>query len=271
MALTTRAGKGSCLTTAEMDANIDEISNRTTTTDMNNNDINYVNQLHFNDNLRFYDEGNDNYLNFKWGDGGSGGIKFYDGNGTRHATIYGDGTGESGLLDDDGHWFLRSRTGSSNNYIYCNNNAEFYIYTSYTYSPGSSRAPIFYDSNNTGYYLNPASTSNIKDLTVTGTLTETSDIKLKSNIEKIPNALDKVSKISGYTYNKKGQEGRTSGIIAQEVEKVLPEVVSGNKTKSVAYANMVGLLVESIKELKDIVEEQSSEINVLKEKLKAVL
>jgi len=47
-------------------------------------------------------------------------------------------------------------------------NDEFRVYTSYTFSPGSSRAPIFYDSDNTSYYTNPASTSVLNDLTVNG-------------------------------------------------------------------------------------------------------
>lgn len=79
---------------------------------MNNNSINYVTQLHFNDNVRFYDEGNDSYLNFKYGDMGAGGIKFYDGNGTRQGYIYSDGNATNpsfGLLDGDGNWTVHTR------------------------------------------------------------------------------------------------------------------------------------------------------------------
>lgn len=126
---------------------------------MNNNNIDYVNQLHFNDNVRFYDDGNDNYLNFKWGDAGAGGIRFYDGDGTQHGYIYGDGSGSFGILDNDGGWGVRMQTGTNPMILHCDANPEFYVYTSYTYSPGSSRAPIFYDSNNTAYYANPNGTS----------------------------------------------------------------------------------------------------------------
>ena len=122
---------------------------------MQNKDINYVNQLHFNDNVRFYDDGNDNYLNFKWGDAGAGGIKFYDGNTTLQGFVYGDGSGRFGLLDNDSQWAVRIQTGTDPLELRCNNNPEFYVYDSYTYSPGSSRAPIFYDSDNTGYYVDP--------------------------------------------------------------------------------------------------------------------
>ena len=80
-----------------------------------------------------------------------------------------------------------------------------------------------------------------------------------SNIEVIPNALDKVSQIRGVTYNRNDMENnpKHAGVIAQEVEKVLPEVVQTNDDglKTVAYGNMVGLLVEAIKELQAEIDE----------------
>ena len=93
--------------------------------------------------------------------------------------------------------------------------------------------------------------------TATGNVTAYSDINLKENIEVIPNALEKVSEIRGVTYDRKDVEGpRQAGVIAQEVEAVLPEVVmtDGKGTKSVAYGNLVGLLIEAVKELKAEVE-----------------
>ena len=99
----------------------------------------------------------------------------------------------------------------------------------------------------------------------TGDITAFSDINLKENIEVIPNALDKVSQIRGVTFIRKDldDKSRKSGVIAQEVEKVLPEVVTTTEdgTKTVAYGNLVGLLIESIKELKAEVEELKKERN----------
>ena len=89
--------------------------------------------------------------------------------------------------------------------------------------------------------------------TATGNVTAFSDITLKSNIELIPEALDKVCQIRGVTYERDDMNGeRQSGVIAQEVEKVLPEVVRTNEEgiKSIAYGNLAGLLIEAIKELK---------------------
>ena len=96
-------------------------------------------------------------------------------------------------------------------------------------------------------------------LTATGNVTAFSDIKLKDDIKVIPNALDKVSKIRGVTFIRKDidDKSRQAGVIAQEVEKVIPEVVTTTEDgiKTVAYGNLVGLLIESIKELKKEVEE----------------
>jgi hypothetical protein len=77
-------------------------------------------------------------------------------------------------------------------------------------------------------------------------------MNLKSDIRTIPNALDKVSDMRGVYFTKDGEAG--TGVIAQEVENILPEVVKDGEYKSVAYGNMVGILIEAIKELKAEVE-----------------
>ena len=103
------------------------------------------------------------------------------------------------------------------------------------------------------------------NLVVTGNVTAYSDINLKENIEVIPNALEKVAQIRGITYDRKdmGNSPRHAGVIAQEVEVVLPEVVTTdeNGVKSVAYGNLVGLLIEAVKELKAEVETLKKERN----------
>ena len=97
------------------------------------------------------------------------------------------------------------------------------------------------------------------NITATGNVTAYSDIKLKKDIEVIPDALTKINTLHGYTYKRKdsGDTSRYTGVIAQEVQKVLPEAVMEDKdgTLSVAYGNMVGLLIEAIKELKAEVDE----------------
>ena len=97
--------------------------------------------------------------------------------------------------------------------------------------------------------------------TATGNVTAYSDERLKDNILVIDNALEKVSQLRGVTFDRTDAEEplRQTGVIAQEVEKVLPEAVitaeDEMQTKSVAYGNMVGLLIEAIKELKTEVDD----------------
>ena len=103
------------------------------------------------------------------------------------------------------------------------------------------------------------------DGNITAFSTTVSDKRLKHDIEKIDSALDKVSQLSGYTfsYNKDGK--RSAGVIAQEVEKVLPSAVEnkslvfhgeeGVEYKTVQYDQLHGLLIEAIKELKEKLDE----------------
>ena len=92
-----------------------------------------------------------------------------------------------------------------------------------------------------------------------GDVTAYSDERLKTNIETIPNALEKVNALRGVTFDKDGERGL--GVIAQEVEKVLPEVVlEGEEYKSVAYGNIVGVLIEAVKELTKEVEDLKKQL-----------
>ena len=89
------------------------------------------------------------------------------------------------------------------------------------------------------------------EITAAGDITAFSDRRLKNDIKPIESALEKVKKLSGYTYTK--DDRRSTGVIAQEVLEVLPEAVHGSEETmySVAYGNMVGLLIEAIKELSE--------------------
>lgn len=100
------------------------------------------------------------------------------------------------------------------------------------------------------------SITNVGNATLVGTLTQNSDIRLKENIETIPESLKKISEIRGVTYYWKDRKNRDNnrqmGVIAQEVEKVFPEAVTEDKktgTKSVAYTSLVAPLIEAVKSL----------------------
>ena len=107
--------------------------------------------------------------------------------------------------------------------------------------------------------------------TFAGNVTAYSDIKLKENIVNIDNALDKICSMRGIYYNmiEDTTKSRRIGLVAQEVEKVLPEVVieanpeeDKENILSVDYGNIVALLIEGMKE-------QQKQIDELKEKLES--
>ena len=166
-----------------------------------------------------------------------GGITFY-GNGSVSHGITSRNSG--GTVTDDllmqsyGGIFL----GLDNN----NNNssgADFKIVTN-----GNSTARLTFSGENYG-------------LTVSGNVTAYSDRRLKDDIQPIEGALEKLDTLSGNTYLRNDlpetdTERRYAGVIAQEVEAVLPEAVSDSEdgTKTVDYNAVIALLVESIKELK---------------------
>lgn len=96
-----------------------------------------------------------------------------------------------------------------------------------------------------------------------------SDRQLKDNVTPIKNALEKVNKIGGYTFDWNDKqnvyEGHDVGVIAQEIEKVLPEVVTTRDTgyKAVKYEKIVPLLIEAIKEQQTQIEELKELVNKL--------
>ena len=101
-----------------------------------------------------------------------------------------------------------------------------------------------------------------RDLSVVGTITygklaqSKSDRRLKKDIQPLETPLDKVSKLEGKKFKWKDDNAQDFGVIAQEVEKVLPELTSEDKEgyKSVNYQGMIPYLIESIKELKNEIE-----------------
>lgn len=109
-----------------------------------------------------------------------------------------------------------------------------------------------------------ATTSDVvfKTVTATGEITafgSVSDIRQKENIKPIENALDKVSKLGGYTFNyKHDKDTPMTGVMAQELLEVLPEAVyktidanTGEEIYAVRHGNVIGLLIEAIKELNE--------------------
>jgi hypothetical protein len=108
---------------------------------------------------------------------------------------------------------------------------------------------------------------NSGNVSATGEITASSDERIKTNIKTIENGLDKVTQLRGVEYDRIDIESHQIGVIAQEVEKVLPDIVHTNEEgmKSVAYGNLTAVLIEAIKELKGEVSELRAELNELKD------
>jgi hypothetical protein len=105
----------------------------------------------------------------------------------------------------------------------------------------------------TKLYFNPS----------TGKLSSTefrslSDIRYKENIVNVNDAMEILSKINGVSFNWKETGEKSYGVIAQEIEKVLPDLIDGDETKTVNYNGLIAFLIESIKELNKRVEELES-------------
>ena len=107
--------------------------------------------------------------------------------------------------------------------------------------------------------------------TASGDVTAYSDERLKSDITTIEDALNKVKNLRGVMFDKtdtlSSELKRSTGVIAQEVEKVLPEVVHNDINtgyKSVAYGNIVGVLIEAIKEQQEQIDKLKHDIEFLK-------
>ena len=139
---------------------------------------------------------------------------------------------------------------------------------------GTSDSDICYNGGNVGI----GTTNPGEKLEVNGTVKAinyiaTSDRNLKENIVQInnENIIDKVTSLNGYNFNFKNDETKQtkSGLIAQEVEEVMPELIStttdGNK--SMDYNGMIPYLVECIKVQQTQIQTQQTQINMLKNKI----
>ncbi len=230
--------------------------------DLNSHDINYVNQLHFSDDVRFYDDGNDNYLNFKWGDTGSGGIKFRDGNSNIHGYVYGNNDDEFGFLDADGNWAVRIDKDTAVD-LRINNSSRLICDTGGT------------EFRNGGTIVGEVTTSGVaRFISDVIAYYSYSDQRLKTDIKATTNNLDKILKLEPveYTWKDGGREGKKEiGLIAQDVEKVVPEVVRENERlnddtlyKQVDYEHLVSTLIGAIQEQQDQIAELKSEVTNLK-------
>ena len=118
---------------------------------------------------------------------------------------------------------------------------------------------VFRVDNNSGNTMLTTDTSG--NFTATGNVSAYSDLALKEDIYQIENALEKVKKLRGVHFTRKSDNTKEIGVVANEVEKVIPELVDEHQdkdlgvVKTMKYANTVGLLIEAVKDLSNQVEE----------------
>ena len=181
------------------------------------------------------------------------GTSWIDGTGT-NAAIRINGNGSSGSY----HSWICQRTVSGGAFSIGILNETFYL----TYGPAANVNA------GTNAVVYPGTWDSAGNYTAAGNVTAYSDRRLKENIEPINDALAKVEKLKGCTFNRIDTKVRQAGLIAQDVRDVLPEAVLEGKdemkTLSISYGSVVGLLVEAIKELNAKVEQQAATIRSLR-------
>jgi hypothetical protein len=129
-----------------------------------------------------------------------------------------------------------------------------------------SVSPFISTTSNYFSFIPSSGTLNINQVVVSGVCTatdfnSTSDINLKTNIRKIDNPLEKVMQLNGVSFDWKETQEPSIGVIAQELEKVFPELVrQSDDHKTVNYNGLIGVLIEGMKK-------QQEQINILKEEI----
>ncbi|MBU4022949.1 tail fiber domain-containing protein [Patescibacteria group bacterium] len=126
-------------------------------------------------------------------------------------------------------------------------------------------APRMYDTNDTGYYLDPNSTSRLYRIDA-NYFYYASDESLKANIKPIVNGLEKILKLEGVSFDWKDTGKASIGLISQDVEKIFPEIISTDEEglKSIEYAKLIAPLIEAMKEQQKEIEQLRIEIEELK-------
>jgi len=138
--------------------------------------------------------------------------------------------------------------------IYCNAQSSTELHWAY---PGQNGKRL----ETTGYGVSVYGGLNVSGVATATDFNSASDENLKTNIRTIEDPLAKVVQIRGVNFDWKESQRPALGVIAQEVEKVLPELVTDNGTKTVNYNGLIGLLIEAVKA-------QQEEIDILKSKIK---
>ena len=161
--------------------------------------------------------------------------------------IYHDGS-NSYISNDGGTFFIDQLVNDGDLNIRCDNGSGGA--TTYVQCDGSSGAVKLH------HYGTLKFETTSSGVTVSGDVNSTSDINLKKDIEVVTSATEMLNQLRGVKFAWKENDEKSVGVIAQEVEAILPELVKGEEgDKSVNYSGLVGVLIEAVKELSARVEE----------------
>jgi len=189
--------------------------------------------------------------------------------------------GDAGYYLKRGDWGTRQQTpygwiqfgpaNSSYAHIYTDRNnfymnAGLYISGGSWMRAGDIRSAIFYDVNNTTYYLDASTTGTSLNCAGTGIfggdVVAYSDKKLKTNIKTLNGS--KVLKMRGVSFDRIDTGKHSSGVIAQEIQEIAPELVNDkNGTLAVAYGNLTGYLIEAIKDQQIMIDDLKKRLKTL--------
>jgi hypothetical protein len=185
----------------------------------------------------------------------------------------------SWYLQANSYWYFRNAGGANVTQIDSNGNIS--TNGSITVGSGLNSSDIFMNdgdegtrrihcnSNRIGFLTQSANWGAYCDddgnWTAVGDITAYSDARVKENVKTVENALDKTLKMRGVTFTRNDIEDKSTkiGVIAQEVMEVLPEVVkkADDGMYNVSYGNIVGVLIEAIKEQQKQIDDLKSQIN----------
>ena len=221
--------------------------------DMNNNDITDVEDIYLQDKI-YHDGDTDTWMQFHAADQ----WRVVTG-GAERLEVNNSAVTVPGNMVVNGTLFVRTAIDLADSDILrfgSSDDVELFCNGSHMYMDLNAGIGNFYirDTTTTRFTFDDAG-----HFTATGNVTAYSDIRLKEDIKPIEDAVSKVQQLTGNTYTRndlKDADRRYGGVIAQEVEVVLPEAVSESEdgTKTVDYNALIALLVESVKELKEEIE-----------------
>jgi hypothetical protein len=190
-------------------------------------------------------------------------------NNTNNTGLYNENTTMHWSSKDNGYWDASSTTSVSSIRFFTGGHVNAGTLRGYLYATSGNEIGFL---DNVGNWVFRCLTGNsylTGTFTATGDVIAYSDARIKTNVQTIDNALEKVISMRGVTYNRTDIEDKSEkvGVIAQEIEQVLPQVVTKDDSGilGVSYGNITAVLIEAIKEQQLKIEALENQIRFIVE------